>query len=125
MVIFDVLDQLETYSSVIPHMDDVVYVMDHSKPYDDDPGLYKCREKGDTQYKVSAHLSSQGGFPGEKFPGKTVLEICLEGEEMVALEGSVFKLAPGRFLSYCGDDDVKRGVMISTPVAFRSVRFIL
>ena len=42
MVIFDVLDELETYSSVIPHMDDVVYVMDHSKPYDDDPGLYKC-----------------------------------------------------------------------------------
>ena len=32
MVVFDVLDNLETYSSVIPHMDDVVYVMDHSKP---------------------------------------------------------------------------------------------
>ena len=40
MVVFDVLDNLETYSSVIPHMDDVVYVMDHSKPYDDSVGEY-------------------------------------------------------------------------------------
>ena len=52
MLIFDVLDQLETYSSVIPHMDDVISVMDHSKPYDDDIGEYKCREKGETKYKV-------------------------------------------------------------------------
>ena len=52
MLVFDVLDQLETYSSVIPHMDDVIAVMDHSKPYDDDIGEYKCREKGETKYKV-------------------------------------------------------------------------
>ena len=125
MIIFDVLDMLETYSSVVPHMDDVIAVMDHSKPYDDDPGLYKCREKGETEYKVSVHLSSERGFPGENFPSKTVLEIVLEGEEMVALEDSVFKLSPGRFLCYSGDSAIKRGVMCSTPQAFKSVRFIL
>ena len=125
MLIFDVLDQLETYSSVIPHMDDVISVMDHSKPYDDDIGEYKCREKGETKYKVSAHLSSEKGFPGETFPSHTVLEIVLEGEEMVSLNNSVFKLSPGRFLAYSGASEIKRGVMCSTPVAFKTVRFIL
>ena len=125
MIVFDVLDQLETYSSIIPHMDDVIAVMDHSKPYDDDPGVYKCREKGETEYRVSVHLSSEGGFPGENYPSHTVVEIVLEGEEMVSLEDSVFKLSPGRFLSYSGDAAIKRGVMCSTPVAFKSVRFIL
>ena len=83
MLVFDVLDQLETYAPIIPHMDDVINVMDHSKPYDDDPGEYKCREKGDTTYKVSVHLSSEKGFPGDNFPSHTVVEIVLEGEEMV------------------------------------------
>lgn len=125
MVIFDILDELETYSSVIPHMDDIVSVMDHAKPYEDSVGEYKCREKGETYYKVSAHLSSESGFPGEAFPGKRVVEICLEGEEMVAVDGGVFKLSPGRFLFYSGDEAIKRGVMITTPVAFKSVRFIV
>ena len=125
MLVFDVLDQLETYAPIIPHMDDVINVMDHSKPYDDDPGEYKCREKGDTTYKVSVHLSSEKGFPGDNFPSHTVVEIVLEGEEMVSLDGSVFKLSPGRFLAYSGDSEIKRGIMWSTPIAFKSVRVIL
>ena len=60
MLVFDVLDQLETYAPIIPHMDDVINVMDHSKPYDDDPGEYKCREKGDT------HIRFQSTFPVRK-----------------------------------------------------------
>ena len=125
MVVFDVLDNLETYSSVIPHMDDVVYVMDHSKPYDDSVGEYECRTNSEVKYKVSAHLSSETGFPGEEFPSHIVLEICLEGEEIVSVEGGVFKLSQGRFLAYSGEGPVKRGVMLSTPTAFKTVRFIL
>ena len=43
----------------------------------------------------------------------------------VAFGDSVFKLSPGRFLVYSGDEEIKRGVMCSTPLVFKSVRFII
>ncbi len=122
MLIFDVLDKLENYASVIPNMDGVIFVMDHSKPYDDDVGEYE--EKG-VKYIVSAHLSVEGGFYGENRAGNGILEICLEGEEIVSVSDSVFKLSPGRFLYYEGDEKIKRGIASSLPVAFKTVRFIL
>ncbi len=123
MLLFDILDKLENYTKVIPHMDRVIDVMDHSKPYEDDIGEYECGDG--VKYVVSAHLSSEGGFPGEKFPGHTVLEICLEGDEIVSVSGSVFRLSPGRFLVYDGNGQIKRGIASSLPVAFKTVRFIL
>ncbi len=123
MLLFDILDKLENYTKVIPHMDRVIDVMDHSKPYDDDPGEYECGDG--VRYVVSAHLSSANGFSGDNFPGQTVLEICLEGDEIISVSGSVFRLSPGRFLVYDGDAEIKRGIASSLPVAFKTVRFIL
>lgn len=123
MLIFDVLDKLENYASVIPHMDAVIDIMDHSKPYDDCPGEYE--ERG-IKYLVSAHLSSTCGFYGENRPGKGILEVVLEGDEIVSInDTSVFKLTQGRFLYYEGDEKIKRGIASSLPVAFKTVRFIL
>lgn len=121
MLIFDTLSFLETYSSVIPHMGDVINALDHSKPYEESNGKYHV---GEIDYIVSAHLSSESGFSGENFDNY-ILEITLEGEEIVSIEDSVFKLSPGRFLFYDGREKIKRGVMYSTPVAFKSVRFLL
>ncbi len=125
MILFDILDKLENYSQIIPHMDRVIDTMDHSKPYEDRPGRYPLSPDGEIFYLVSVHLSSEAGFPGEKWKGRLVMEICLEGDEIVSAGGSVFRLAPGRFLVYEGDETVKRGIASSLPVCFKTVRFIL
>lgn len=123
MLVFDILDKLENYASIIPHMDKVIDVMDHSRPYDDKVGEYICSD--DVKYVVSAHLSRENGFEGENWPGHTILEICLEGDEIVSLSGSVFRLAPGRFIVYDGNEKITRGIASSLPAAFKTVRFIL
>ncbi len=125
MLLYDVLDKLENYTSVIPHMDRVIDIMDHSKPYDDDIGEYSAGGDGSVTYYVSAHLSSPGGFPGERREGHLILEICLEGDEIVSVDGSVFRLSPGVFLVYDGGSEIKRGIASSLPVAFKTVRFFL
>lgn len=125
MLLYDILDKLENYTSVIPHMDRIIDVMDHSRPYDDDIGEYSAGGDKSVKYIVSAHLSSREGFPGERRPDRLILEICLEGDEIVSVDGSVFRLSPGVFLVYDGGADIKRGIASSLPVAFKSVRFVL
>ncbi len=125
MLLFDILDKLENYTSVIPYMDRIIDVMDHSKPYDDGPGEYDLTKDGARKYYVSAHLSSTNGFEGDRWEGHLVMEICLEGDEIVSVDGSVFRLAPGRFLVYDGGAKIKRGIASSLPVAFKTVRFVL
>lgn len=123
MIIFDTLIKLENYSRIIPHMSSIINTMDHSKPYDDEVGEYIIDD--DTKYIVSAHLSSPGGFFSEEQKGRLVLEICLEGDELVNVDGSVFHLSPGTFLLYQGESVVKRGLSYLDTVAFKTVRFIL
>ncbi len=125
MIIFDVLDKLENYAPVIPHMDRVIDIMDHSKPYNDDAGEYSASKDGEVKYLVSVEVSTQRGTYAQKRQGKTVLEIVLEGEEIVSLSGSPFCLSPGLFLTYDGDDDVKRGIAKNLPSPFKAVRFFL
>ena len=125
MLLYDILDKLENYTSVIPHMDRVIDVMDHSKPYDDECGEYSAGGDGSVMYVVSAHLSTHTGFEGERREGKLILEICLEGDEIVSVDGSVFRLSPGVFLVYNGGAKIKRGIASSLPVAFKTVRFFL
>ncbi len=125
MLLYDILDKLENYASIIPHMDRVIDIMDHSKPYDDDVGEYSAGGDGSVKYIVSAHLSSSSGFEGERREGKHILEIVLEGDEIVSVDGSVFRMSPGVFLVYDGEAKIKRGIASSLPVAFKTVRFVL
>ncbi len=125
MLLYDILDKLENYASIIPHMDRVIDIMDHSKPYDDDVGEYSAGGDGSVKYIVSAHLSSSSGFEGERREGKHILEIVLEGDEIVSVDGSVFRMSPGVFLVYDGEAKIKRGISSSLPVAFKTVRFVL
>lgn len=124
MLIFDTLDELESYEKLIPGFVSVIDVLDHSKPYDDGPGKYSTGGKNPKRYVIDAYVSSRDGFAAPKSEG-LVLEICLEGEEIINASGSVFRMAPGRFLIYDGGLEAKRGVMYSTPQAFKAVRFFL
>lgn len=125
MLIFDILDKLENYSKIIPHMDSVIDIMDHSKPYDDAPGEYDGDKKGDVKYVVSVERSTERGREAVKREGKLVLEIVLEGEELLSVSGSVFSLAPGRFLVYESEKETKRGIAVNLPSTFKAVRFYL
>ena len=124
MLVFDTLDELESYEKIIPGFLSVIDVLDHSRPYDEGPGEYSTCGKDGKKYIIDTFVSSSAGFTAPKTEGM-VLEICLEGEEIISTDGSVFRMAPGRFLIYEGKMDVKRGVMYSTPQAFKAVRFFL
>ena len=124
MIIFDTLDDLESYKLTYDFFDAVIEVMDHSTPYEENPGEYPNPGKDRGVHIVDAHLSSDSGFFEGRKDGKNIVEICLEGEYMVNIEGSVFRLSPGRFLAYSGESEIKRGIMYSLPVAFKSVRFV-
>ncbi|MDY5931110.1 MAG: hypothetical protein SPJ34_03665 [Candidatus Ornithospirochaeta sp.] len=124
MTVFDTLDELESYRSVFPAMDGIADVMDHSLPYDQGPGEYDAAGHDGLKYIIDTHLSSDKGFEAEKHEGKKVMEIVLEGEEMVSFSSSVFRLSPGRFLVYSGDESVRRGQCYASVSAFKSVRFI-
>lgn len=124
MIIFDTLDELESYKLAFDSINTVIEVMDHSTPYEEAPGEYPNPGKEKGVHIVDAHLSSATGFASPKMEGKRIVHICLEGEEMVNIEGSVFRLSPGRFLIYEGSFDVKRAIMYSLPSAFKSVRFV-
>ena len=124
MIIFDTLDELESYKLVFEPINTVIEVMDHSTPYEEAPGEYPNPGKDNGVHIVDAHLSSASGFVSLKMEGKTIVEICLEGEEMVNIDGSVFRLSPGRFIVYDGDAEAKRAIMYALPVAFKSVRFV-
>ena len=124
MLVFDTLDELESYEKIIPGFISIIDVLDHSRPYDEGPGEYSTGEKDGRKYVIDTYVSSSSGFSSPKTEGN-ILEICLEGEEIISTGGSVFRMAPGRFLIYNGEMDVKRGVMYSTPQAFKAVRFFL
>lgn len=124
MIIFDTLDELESYKGVVPELNTVIDVMDHSLPYDETPGEYKNPGEDKGVHIVDAFLTSANGFAGALESGKLYVEICLEGEEIVSIDGSVFKLTPGRFVVYSSIQNLKRGMMFSLPVATKCVRFV-
>lgn len=124
MIVFDTLDELESYKGAFSCIDTVIEVMDHSTPYDETQGEYPNPGKDKGVHIIDTFLTSQNGFMTTLDSNKTYLEICLEGEEIVSIDSSVFKLSPGRFLLYSGYESVKRGLMYSLPIATKCVRFV-
>ena len=124
MIIFDTLDELESYKGAISDLNTVIEVMDHSTPYDESAGEYRNPKKDSGVHIVEAFLTSDKGFVSLCEEEKLYVEICLEGEELVNIDGSVFKLSTGRFLAYKGIKEIKRGMMFSLPIATKTVRFI-
>ncbi len=124
MIVFDTLDELESYQGAFPEIATIIGVMDRSLPYDQNPGHYDTPEKSDVKYIIDENLSSDKGFEAEHHPCMKVMEIVLEGDEIVSVSGSVFRMESGRFLIYSGSDDVKRGLCYTLPQHFKAVRFI-
>ena len=124
MIVFDTLDELESYQGAFPEIAVIISVMDRSLPYDESPGHYDTPEKSDVKYIIDENLSSDKGFEAEHHPGARIMEIVLEGSEIVSVSGSVFRLESGRFLIYSGSDDTRRGICYTLPEHFKAVRFL-
>ena len=124
MTVFDILSQMEAYAQAFPAMNTIISVMDRSLPYEAASGSYNTPEKSDVRYLVDEFLTSERGFSSVDTAGKTVLEIALDGDESVSVDGSVFHLAEGRFLIYQGDSEIKRGVAYTLPAYVKAVRFV-
>ncbi len=124
MIAFDTLSELESYAGAFPAIGVITGVMDRSLPYDQGAGRYDTPEKSDVSYIIDEFLTSQRGFPAETHDGNLVMEIVLEGEELISVSGSVFRMETGRFLIYSGSDKVQRALMYSLPEHTKAVRFI-
>ena len=124
MIVYDTLSYLESYTGPFPAINTIISVMDRSLPYDQLTGRYDTPEESDVKYIIDEALSSDKGFESGLYEGKRVMEIVLEGEEVVSAASSVFRLSEGSFLIYSGDEAVKRGIMYALPVHFKAVRFI-
>lgn len=124
MIVFDTLSQLESYVGVFPAVRTIIDVMDRSLPYDQGNGHYETPEKSDVKYIIDTFLTSDKGFESEHFPAQIVMEIVLEGEEMISISGAVFRMSTGRFIIYSGEESVKRGLAYTLPEHTKAVRFI-
>ena len=89
MTVFDILSQMEAYAQAFPAMNTIISVMDRSLPYEAASGSYNTPEKSDVRYLVDEFLTSERGFSSVDTAGKTVLEIALDGDEIVSVDGSV------------------------------------
>lgn len=125
MILFDTLDELESYLMLHPLMQHVITIMDRSLPYDNPPGAYTCQECDLVSYVVDAFVSGDKGQSLVLAKGQTMVEICLEGEELISSTAPemVFKLSQGRFLLVEGPVELRRGVNVNLPQAVKCVRF--
>ena len=124
MMVYDTLSELESYLGPFPEIGVIISVLDRSLPYEAGPGRYDTPEKSDVIYYVDEFLTSDQGFAPEIFSGKRVMEIVLDGEELLSVGGSVFRMGEGAFLIYEGDAETKRGLAWAHPGHVKAVRFI-
>ena len=123
MMVFDTLSELESYEGAFSEIRTIIDVMDRSLPYDQGAGRYKTPEESTVSYIIETFLTSSKGFEAEKDGGR-VMEIVLEGDEMVSIDGSVFRLQPGRFLLYDPSENIRRGLSYALPEHTKTVRFV-
>ncbi len=124
MIVYDTLSELESYLGPFPEIGVIISVLDRSLPYQEGPGRYDTPEKSDVVYLIDEFLTSSSGFSPEIFSGKRVMEVVLDGDEIISVAGSVFRMGEGTFLIYKGDAETKRGMCWSVPSHAKAVRFI-
>lgn len=123
MIIFDTLDNLETYLPNIEKIQKIIDILDIGDIYEDKNGDYTYKEDSSVTYTIDSFLTGTKGITGRIQDGKTVIEIVLSGEEIISFDNSskVFKMAMGRFI--LTDEPYKRGVMTNLPEIIKTVRF--
>ncbi len=124
MIIFDTLDNLESYQGISDKIMRVITVMDRALPYEESAGKHKCPEDDEVLYEIRDYSTTDKGqieIPHEK---EYSLEIVLEGEAITSVKGEdVFVMAPGRFLLIKGEESIRRAQTRNIEKSVRSVIF--
>ena len=82
-MIFDNLENLETYLGTIPQLKTVAQALDHDEIYDKEPGIYTTPDKNVT-YQISVYKTSPGTGIFEFHKKHTYVEIVLSGKELIS-----------------------------------------
>lgn len=126
MVIFDNLDHLEDYLTIIPDLSKVIDTLDRSEPYDKEKGVYEVEGTHGKKYVIEVLLTSKSGKE-EHLENEKIIEIALEGSELVSISNDLFFLTPGFFAYYETKKGEKlvRGISKNEDNALKVVRFFL
>lgn len=82
-MIFDTLENLETYAGSVPQLRTVAQAMDHDNVYDLEPGHYTTPDPA-VEYDVISYTASDAGGQFEFHKNHTYVEIVLSGNELMS-----------------------------------------
>ncbi|MFA6891785.1 MAG: YhcH/YjgK/YiaL family protein [Sphaerochaetaceae bacterium] len=145
-MLFDTLDNLELYLSILPELQTVIEVMDKGEVYEMKNGSYSTKNQ-EVSYNIVSYLSGGQDDRYEAHRKTTDLEILLEGEELMSLtwreavkdatpydavkdvcfcDGDplvVVHAAVGRFCVFFPGEPHRTGVPVVNPLQCRKVVF--
>ena len=124
MIIFDTLNELESYLPPIPALKYIITVMDRSLPYEKSMGDYACPEKDEIKYHVDTFLTSKEGFAFTVKEGSLALLVCLDGDEILSSTNreDVMVMSEGRF-AILSEGVYHRGISTNLPTTIKDVLF--
>ncbi len=145
-MVFDTLDQLEMYISVLPAIRVIADTMDHDDVYDKPAGRYSTRDPK-VIYNIYEYNTSAEDKPFEFHKNHTDLMIVLSGQELMSTSWrelkkqcesfddnkdvgffqaepiSVLQAAQGRFAIFFPGEPHKSGVAVGEPAPVKKVVF--
>ncbi|MCF0237815.1 MAG: YhcH/YjgK/YiaL family protein [Sphaerochaetaceae bacterium] len=145
-MIFDNLDNLETYIPVLPALRQIADIMDHDDLYEKEVGHYTTKNEK-ISYSISQYLTSTTDKPFEFHGEYSVVQIVLKGSELVStswremaknadayskkddtgfFQGnpiSVFQATQGRFMVFLPGEPYKSGVASGESSLVKKVTF--
>ena len=118
MVIFDTINDLETYVNIVPNLDKSIGILDRSLPYE----LFNDTKITDgVKYKVESYVASSEGY--YSYNDNLVLILTLDGRQMITSDNNVFVLNEGSFVIL--DKPFKKGIAIAEGESIKDCVFIL
>ena len=95
-MIFDTLENLETYAGTVPQLRTVAQAMDHDSVYDLPCGHYTTPDQ-DVSYDVIEYTTNTSGGHFEYHKHHTYVEIVLSGQELMSTTWRELKDSEGRY----------------------------
>ena len=124
-MLIDLLDNLEWYRPLHPHIQAVIDIMDRSLPYEDVAGQHSVDGLG---YEVLSYVTGNEG--SLQTAGERQLHVVLEGEELISLQDEkqplvVAHLTTGSFVLVAKGETYRHQQVLNGACAVKKVIFKL
>lgn len=110
-MIFDTLDKLEMYIPAVNGLRAVIDAMDHDDVYNLGRGKYKTPD-GNVNYEICEYKTVNSDVPFEFHKNTTVVQIVLEGQELISTTWRELKDQSPVF-----DDKADTGFFVAEPIS--------